>query len=111
MLAGWLFADLFLVLLIAGLAALPAKSSTAAGPTTTTSPTTSTTPHNQGLDPKYVSFTIPLARRRTGAATRAATDAVNLLKRQSPVFGLSSGFGYWGGTHSNDFQLKVFFLN
>lgn len=62
MLAGWLFADLFLVLLIAGLAALPAKESNAVTrPRPTPSPTTTTTPaHVQGLDPHHLDFTIAI---------------------------------------------------
>jgi hypothetical protein len=73
--AGWLFADLFLVLLIAGLAAIPATTANSANggrrPTPTPSPTisSSTTPRpshtpapapTAGLDPKYLDFQIPL---------------------------------------------------
>jgi hypothetical protein len=68
MLAGWLFADLFLVLLITGLAALPAKPQTGNGkpgrpsPGKTVHPTPSrTATHNQGLNRTPIIFTIPLS--------------------------------------------------
>jgi hypothetical protein len=60
MMAGWLFADLFLVLVIVGLATLPAKSSLGSSVPPTTS-TSTTTPHNQGLDPNHKDFTIQLS--------------------------------------------------
>lgn len=71
MLAGWLFADLFLVLLVAGLAALPAKSADKPPPpppppSATTSPPAS---HPIGLDPRHLDFSIaitPTAYRAGG---------------------------------------------
>jgi len=72
MLAGWLFADLFLVLLIAGLAALPAKTSVKpVKPGVTPSPTPSpSATHSLGLDPRYLAFSISLSPDAFRAGTR-----------------------------------------
>lgn len=58
MLAGWLFADLFLVLLIVGLSMMPAKKADPATPPSTTSePGT----HPPGLDPRLLEFEVALS--------------------------------------------------
>jgi len=62
MLAGWLFADLFLVLLVAGLSGLPTRSApvpTEPPPIVTTAPTAP--PRPAGLDPTRLDFGIPLS--------------------------------------------------
>ncbi|MGW4064355.1 hypothetical protein ACWEGE_39130 [Amycolatopsis sp. NPDC004747] len=65
MLAGWLFADLFLVLLVAGLAVLPGGATPQPIPVTPS-------PRPVGLDPNHVDITIdlsPNAYRAGGADT------------------------------------------
>lgn len=59
-LAGWLFADLFLVLLIAALSGLPTRSAPVSPtPPPTVSPTAPARP--AGLDPTRLDFGIPLS--------------------------------------------------
>lgn len=86
MLAGWLFADLFLVLLIAGLAALPAQSSATLQPPPPKPTTTTTPPHNQGLDPHHLDFDIPLTPDdyRNGAADQLVAQVEAELAQQDP---------------------------
>jgi len=88
MLAGWLFADLFLVLLIAGLAALPAKTSAKpvkppGSPTPTPSPTAT---HRLGIDPNYLSFSISLSPDafRAGARDQLVNEVNSQLGRLDP---------------------------
>lgn len=57
MLAGWLFADLFLVLLLTGLAELPPKDA-AKTPASRPSPTRT---HETGLDPHHIDFNIDIS--------------------------------------------------
>jgi hypothetical protein len=94
MLAGWLFADLFLVLLIVGLAALPAKSSIeCCEPPPTTSPSTTPPPSSspqrprQGLDPNHIDFTIEFspADFRNGARDELVTLVTAELDRRNPT--------------------------
>jgi hypothetical protein len=77
--AGWLFADLFLLLLVTALAVLPAKGSTtdpppSAPPSVTappSAPPSSPAAHPAGLDPKFLAFTIdvsPSALRAGGGS-------------------------------------------
>ena len=85
MLAGWLFADLFLVLLVAGLAALPAR--TAAKPTVSASPTpTPTATHRPGLNPHHLDFTISLSpdQYRAGAGNQLLSEVNSRLASMDP---------------------------
>ena len=88
MLAGWLFADLFLVLLVAGLAALPARTSAKPSkPTTSASPTPTPTPtHSLGLDPHHLDFTISLSPDafRAGAGNQLLNDVNAELASMDP---------------------------
>lgn len=88
MLAGWLFADLFLVLLIAGLAALPAKTSAnpvkpPGSPSPAPSPSAT---HSLGLDPHYLAFSISLSPDafRAGARDQLVQDVNSELSRLNP---------------------------
>lgn len=87
MLAGWLFADLFLLLLVAGLAALPAKTSVKPvkpnnSPTSTPTPTPTPT-HHQGLDPNYQTFDISLSpdAYRAGSHSQLVSEVNAQLNR------------------------------
>lgn len=89
MLAGWLFADLFLLLLITGLAALPARSVDQPQPSPSVSGRPSPTPTRTpppGLDPKYVDFTIPLSpdAYRAGRVDELVRLVENRLNRLDP---------------------------
>jgi hypothetical protein len=88
MLAGWLFADLFLVLLIAGLAALPAKTSAnpikpPGSPSPAPSPSAT---HSLGLDPHYLAFSISLSPDafRAGTRDQLVQDVNSQLSRLNP---------------------------
>ncbi len=86
MLAGWLFADLFLVLLIAGLAALPAKTSANPGkPATHPSPSPTTT-HSPGLNPHRLDFSVNLSPNvfRAGARDQLLNEVNAELNRLDP---------------------------
>jgi hypothetical protein len=93
MLAGWLFADLFLVLLITGLAALPAKPHTGnsnasghrpPGKGAHPSPTPTAT-HNQGLNRTPITFTIPLpADDYQGQQSTLLSEVKSKLQRYDP---------------------------
>lgn len=99
MMAGWLFADLFLVLLIAGLGAIPANTAAShkqpgkPTPTPTASPTPTAPVHNVGLDPHHIDFTINLspASFRAGAGNRLL-DEVNAKLAQLDASGRMVGF-------------------
>ncbi len=89
MLAGWLFADLFLLLLVAGLAALPARgtpdpeaSGSASG--FPSPPPTPTRP--PGLDPDYLTFTLSVSpdAYRAGAEARLVRQATAKLNAKNP---------------------------
>ena len=89
MLAGWLFADLFLVLLVAGLAALPTKTSAKpVRPSASPSPTPSPT-HSLGLDPHYLHFSIRLSpgafRASAGARNQLVNEVNSALGRLDPA--------------------------
>jgi hypothetical protein len=84
MLAGWLFADLFLVLLIAGLALVPGRS-----PAPHARPSATPTPkptHRLGLDPHYLDFSINLSPDafRSGARDQLLNDVNSTLNRLDP---------------------------
>lgn len=139
LLAGWLFADLFLVLFVISLASLPPKHP---------SPRTSTSsppppPPVRVLDPP-VNFYIPASSATSGLIAALKHDLVtrHLLGRQAgvllvfapgPLSGVSqaintansvigivrskvSGFsgvqgsGYWSGS-GNSFHFKIFFFS
>lgn len=80
MLAGWLFADLFLVLLLTGLAELPPKDTSARSP----SPTPTAT-HETGLDPHHIDFNIEISPSdfRGGAQDRFVTSVEEALDRRN----------------------------
>jgi hypothetical protein len=89
MLAGWLFADLFLVLLIAGLAALPARTSAnpvkpPGSPSPAPSPSAT---HSPGLDPRYLDFSISLSPDafRTGTHDQLVQDVNRELSHLDPA--------------------------
>ena len=91
--AGWLFADLFLVLLIAGLAAIPATTGAAKSvkkpPPIGGSPTPTPTPtvtHALGLDPRLIDFTIDLspATFRDGGEDQLLNDVNAKLSQLDP---------------------------
>lgn len=92
MLAGWLFADLFLVLLIAGLSSMPGRAqapvpcpSASPPPTPTASPSPPPT-RPPGLDPAYLTLTVALSPQafRAGGRNRLV-DLVNQeLSAQNP---------------------------
>lgn len=95
MLAGWLFADLFLLLLLTGLAAAPARDDGRTGPSTpvTTSPQGTRPPAPKpvtsrppGLDRDYLSFTVNISpvRYRAGARLEMLRQVGAELKRQNP---------------------------
>lgn len=72
LLAGWLFADLFLVLFIVGLESTPgagaaSSSASATATTTTTTPTTTTTVAERVLDRTPVKFEVEADLDRLGA--------------------------------------------
>lgn len=77
MLAGWLFADLFLVLLLTGLAELPPKD-TSKAPVSRPSPTPT---HETGLDPHHIDFDIGISPSdfRGGAQDRFVTSVTKEL--------------------------------
>ncbi len=88
MLAGWLFADLFLVLLLVGLAELPVRK-----PAPTPSPRPSTPVHERGLDTRPFVFDVEISPSRFGAGGgRALVKEVNRRIRNSPHAGRHAGF-------------------
>lgn len=82
MLAGWLFADLFLVLLLTGLAELPPKDTTK--PISGPSPTP-TARHESGLDPHHIDFNIGISPSdfRGGAQDRFVKSVDEELARRN----------------------------
>lgn len=104
MMAGWLFADLFLLLLITGLAAAPAtrqvvpEPSTSAGGSPAVSGPASPTPkpattRPPGLDRDYLSFTVDLSPDRFRAGADAEMlQKVNAALRRADTRGRKVGF-------------------
>ncbi|MDG6101408.1 hypothetical protein Daura_39910 [Dactylosporangium aurantiacum] len=90
--AGWLFADLFLLLLVTALAVLPAKGSTAPepGPTASSSAGSSAPPsapppsptRPAGLDPEFLTFTIPVSPAALRAGGGALDQFVTLVEAE-----------------------------
>lgn len=104
MLAGWLFADLFLVLLIAGLAALPARTSAKVSkPTASASPTPTPT-HSLGLDPQHLDFTVSLSPDafRAGAANQLLNDVNAELAARDPSHRLVGFVLVFASDNQND---------
>jgi hypothetical protein len=93
MLAGWLFADLFLVLLIAGLATLPAKpSGSDQSPSPSPSPAPSKT-HEVGLDPAHIDFNVDVSPSSfRGGSHKPLLDKVNSELRRRDPSGRQVGF-------------------
>lgn len=91
MLAGWLFADLFLLLLIAALATLPAKSSVGTSTPSPTPSVTSTPPpapaRQLGLDPDRKDFAIALSPNafRNGAQDELLRQVNAEMERRNPT--------------------------
>jgi hypothetical protein len=118
LLAGWLFADLFLVLAVMGLANLPARPATptaAPTPTVTGSPAR-TAPSGAGLEHRPVSLTIeipPAAFRdpaRREQATRALVTRMNQAIRLHGRQGRQVGFLLVlasGSTQAIDLAMKT----
>ena len=89
MLAGWLFADLFLLLLLTALPATPVRKDPTANPSASGAarPNPKPTPtHAPGLDRKYLSFTVNLSpdRYRAGARAEMLQKVAAELKKQNP---------------------------
>jgi hypothetical protein len=86
MLAGWLFADLFLVLLIIGLAALPGRPAVHSRGTSSPTPTPSPT-HSLGLDPHYLKFSITLTPDafRAGSGGQLVNEVNSAMRRLDPT--------------------------
>ncbi|GAA2372940.1 hypothetical protein [Nonomuraea africana] len=81
LLAGWLFADLFLVLVLVGLASLPVTTEDAA-PTSTPEPTvTAEPPERDRLEKLPVGFAVEIPPARFRDAGRRAAATRELLRR------------------------------
>ncbi|WP_132123844.1 hypothetical protein [Actinocrispum wychmicini] len=90
MLAGWLFADLFLILLVAGLTTLPAKSSgepATRKPTPTAPPTPPPPAHPVGLDPNHIDLTVAMSPNtyRAGGADALLAQVNAQLDQKDPT--------------------------
>jgi len=81
MLAGWLFADLFLVLLVVGLAVLPARPAVHPPP-----PPPPVHHHKQGLSPRRLNFSVTLSpdQFRAGARSLFVKEVNAQLDRLDP---------------------------
>jgi hypothetical protein len=86
--AGWLFADLFLFLLIAGLASIPAPPAASTGhkaPAPSASPSAPAA-HDQGLNPHYLTIYTSLTPEefRVGQTSELVTEVDADLSRMNP---------------------------
>jgi hypothetical protein len=81
MLAGWLFADLFLVLLVIGLAVMPAR------PGVKPPPPPPAHHHKLGLNPRRIDFAIALSPDsfRAGAHNLLVQEVNSELERRNPA--------------------------
>lgn len=93
MLAGWLFADLFLLLLLAGLAVTPGAADDEQPPVSPSAsasvkpPVRPSTPARApGLDPDYVEFDVNVSpdRFRAGATAEVVRQVNAELKKKNP---------------------------
>jgi len=121
LLAGWLFADLMLLLFVIGLSFAPAQTVTVsskptASPTAHPSPSPSPSPQptqrvlNRTYYTIYVNVSLSDLQGDINSAIAEATTAGNILRTRDPEFGQASFLPEWTGNPTPTFvELILFF--